>query len=400
MKRQSFCFRACYRLLLPLALVLAVGVSRGGPEVHPLLIDEHRVLVTAPTEMAFKHLSWPKIACTAKGTLVLAYSAGIGHNIGASGLAVSVSSDGGKSFSPPSMLKIFPADDGRYRDCGNLAIGIAGDGAVVVLAMAYHDNARNTVFGYRSGDEGQTWEAVDTTALSENKTGSVYGHVLTLPDGRLAVSGHYRAGSSPHTQGIWLSYSGDDGRTWGTHERIIEKAAVEPAIVYTQRGFVGLLRSWGGRPDYSLAIGIEGEAWRVSENALGLDLPKHFNYPSPFLVVDPAYPERLWALKSFRGSSATWLPGGIVLWTVDLKENEGLHDLKWRRVGQLVKWDEKDGENHTDFTYPWMSPLGGDRWIMVYYSGNKKGSSAIYGLTLRLDPKTGRAFAHSCMLEE
>ncbi len=108
-----------------------------------------------------------KIARAANGSLVLAYSADIGHNRGGSGLAVSLSHDGGHSFSDTGLLCYFPDDDERYRDCGNMALGVARDGAVILLAMAFYGHERNTIVGWRSEDNGKTWSRTDTTALKK-----------------------------------------------------------------------------------------------------------------------------------------------------------------------------------------------------------------------------------------
>jgi hypothetical protein len=40
-----------------------------------------------------------------------------------------------------------------------------------------------------------------------------------------------------------------------------------------------------------------------------------------------------------------------------------------------------------------MAHLEDDRWIMVFYSGHRRGRNDIYGLTLRLNPETGKADA-------
>lgn len=132
-------------------------------------------------DAAMQHLSWPKMVRANDGALILAYSAGIGHNKGASGLAWSVSRDGGLSFSPPALLCYFPRDDARYHDVGNMAMGIGADGAVILLAMAYQGEVASTVLGWRSADCGRSWQRCDTSALAENRTGSVFGHVFAVP---------------------------------------------------------------------------------------------------------------------------------------------------------------------------------------------------------------------------
>jgi hypothetical protein len=361
------------------------------PVANPSFCEGHRVLVSASSDCADRHLSWPKIVRTQSGALILAYSAGLGHNQGASGLAVSVSRDQGISFPVPKTLRRFPSDDARYRDCGNLAIGIAADGAVVLLAMAYHGDQRNTVFGYRSADEGLTWEPLDTTCLSENKTGSVFGHVSRLPDNSLVVFGHYRTGSSPYENGLWISRSYDHGRTWKPHQRILKERMQEPAVIWTEKGFVGLLRSWGGRADYSLLTSEDRTHWLRKENAFNQELIEGRGYPSPFLACEPALPSRLWALESFRHPTGKTERGGIVLWTADLRASGGLAEVIWRKVARLISWKASDTDAHPDFSYPWMTFLGDGRWLMVYYSGQTMGQNDIYGCTLRLDPERGEA---------
>ncbi|MFW5923163.1 MAG: sialidase family protein, partial [Planctomycetota bacterium] len=228
---------------------------------------EPEVILTAPQGWEYNHLSWPKVTRTPHSNVVLACSAGVGHLMGGSGLTVSVSRDGGRSFSSPEMLRSFPQFDDRYHDCGNYAIGTAGDGAIVLLAMAFNrKQKRNTIFGFRSEDEGHSWQTVDTENLAENKTGSVYGHIFPLPKGKLGVVGHYRPGSKPHESGIWMSVSGDEGLSWSPAKCIIEGNYVEPAVIYTDRGFIGLLRRDNGRDFYTLAVSEDGEEWQLRAN--------------------------------------------------------------------------------------------------------------------------------------
>ena len=190
-------------------------------------------------DTAMQHLSWPKMVRANDGALILAYSAGIGHNKGASGLAWSVSRDGGLSFSPPALLCYFPRDDARYHDVGNMAMGIGAEGAVILLAMAYQGEVASTVLGWRSADCGRSWQRCDTSALAENRTGSVFGHIFAVPGRGLAVSGHFR---SPHTPGIWLAYSMDDGHSWGPPQTVTTELFFEPVFVHAGGRLIGLVR--------------------------------------------------------------------------------------------------------------------------------------------------------------
>ncbi len=337
---------------------------------------EARRILTAPEEWDYKHLAWPKMTRTDSGTLVMACSAGLGHNMGGSGLAFSLSEDNGRSFSPPEMLRRFPQFDRRYRDCGNFAIGTAADGAVILLAMAFNQEKElNTIFGFRSEDDGRNWHAVDTDKLANNTTGSVYGNIFHLPNGRLGVVGHYRSGSMPHAQGIWMSFSDDNGKSWASAKCITEEYYVEPAIVCNRGRLIGLLRTDNGRDFYTLAVSPDGEEWDFKPNAFDLE-PGDRSYPSPFITADPRNSDRLWALSSVRHED-------ITLYTADMSSANNLLELKWNRVGTVVKWGGP-GEQHADWTYPWMCYLGEDRWACVFYYGRTRGRCDIYGLELQI----------------
>jgi hypothetical protein len=364
---------ALLALAMPAALCpagQAAAAPRGGAWGRP------RVIVPAPDDPRIAHLSWPKVVRAPDGTLIVALSAGRGHNVGGSGPAVSRSTDGGATFSRPHLLRYFPDDDPRYRDCGNLALGLAEDGAVVLLAMAFAGDERNTILGWRSEDSGRNWRPVDVSALASNRTGSVFGHVFPVEGRRLAVAGHYRAGSRPHARGLWIAFSDDGGRRWAAPERIAESHLVEPAVIFAAGRFVGLVRDGGSTPPYWQLTGRDGK-WNLERGTVGPEKDdSRLRAPSPFVAADPDEPSRLWALQSQRTGGGP--PGAIWLWKADAGK------LDWRRVGLVVEFPDGDDE-HVDFSYPWMAPLGEGRWFLVFYSGRRHGRAAIYGMTLRLD---------------
>ena len=109
--------------------------------------DELRIIVEAPKNPRFAHLAWPKIVKTRDGTLVLAYSAGRYHASGGEGCpAVSISKDKGMTWSPPKILREFDQSM-LLNNSANTALGVADDGSVVLLAMAYTGDERNGIFG-------------------------------------------------------------------------------------------------------------------------------------------------------------------------------------------------------------------------------------------------------------
>ena len=365
-------------MLTMLRLTLYCTVAAVGADPVPSGGDygEPRLLVRAPDDPAIAHLSWPKIVAAGDGTLVLAYSAGVGHNIGGSGPAVSLSTDGGATFSALNVLAYFPDDDARYRDCGNLALGVANDGAVVLLAMAYAGNSQNTVLGWRSTDAGQTWKPADTSALGENKTGSVYGNILDVPGMGLVVFGHYREPSKPD-KGIWLSVSTDHGRSWSPPRLVTERAYYEPAFAFAQGRFVGLLRlaSDADTRRYDEAVSDDlGKTWSIRPSALAIpeDLPGR--QPSPFITVSPTDPAQLYGIQSIRGDLDR-TRGRAFLWTADARQ------LDWKREGRLAAVPA-GAENLADWAYPWMTPIGSGRWMLVFYAGARRGSSSIYGMVI------------------
>jgi hypothetical protein len=337
---------------------------------------EPGIIVAAPENPRFAHLSWPKVVRTKDGTLVVAYVAGRFHGTHGEGCpAVSVSTDGGKTFTPPKILKEYGPKD-TYTSGGNVALGLAHDGAVVLLSMAYKGDVANTIDGWRSTDGGKTWQVADVSRLANNKTGSVYGHVLSLPDKRLAVVGHYRKGSTTRTAGLWISYSVDAGQTWSDPHTITASGLVEPAFIFTAGRFVGLARPKQTPAWYSqLASDDLGKTWSEEAKVLEPTQTKGVKYPSPGLFIDPNDSSRLIAMVSQRFSAevGNQLYGQIDLYSANVKS------LDWKRLGTAAKFPRTLRER-SDLTYGWMAPTEANRWFLVFYCGKTNGASDIYGL--------------------
>ncbi len=339
---------------------------------------EPRIIVPAPKDERLAHLAWPKVVVSSEGTIVVGYIAGRFHgNHGEGCPAVSVSADGGKSFTRPHVLKRYGAED-AYTSAGNLAMGLAGDGTVVLLSMAFNATKANTIDGWRSSDEGRTWQGVDVSRLADSRTGSVYGHVLPLPEHRLAVVGHYRQGSRTQPVGLWIAHSCDHGRTWSAPRTITDRKLFEPAVVFTDDRYIGLVRHPARLPFYALVTSRDrGETWRLIERGLIVKGAGRSYLPSPCLVVDPQDPTRLYALASQRGTGEG-LIGKIELWTAETKT------LRWRRLGVVARFPKSLGERG-DITYGWMAPTTGRNWFVVFYCGQKRGPSDIYGLPIAIE---------------
>ncbi|EAQ77879.1 sialidase family protein [Blastopirellula marina] len=325
-----------------------------------------RVIVPAPESDRFCHLSWPKVVKAKDGSLVVAYIAGRKHVNGDGCPAVSISKDGGKSFSSPHVLKTFDSTM-QYQHAANLAMGIAEDGAIVLMAMAFTDNLRNNIYAWRSTDNGQTWEMTDTAAIGESKTGSVFGHVFQVPGKGLAVCGHYR---QPSGSGLWIAYSKDDGKSWGPAQTISTESYFEPTFIYTSGRLIGLVRENAAHAYHQYVSDDLGASWQFGESVI--QGSKDAVHPSPFLVADPTQPERLYALQSERDAA-----NQINLW------QSQSDTLQWERHSLVTS-----GAGFEDFSYPWMTHIEGNDWFLVFYAGEKDGPNSIYGMKLTIPPQS------------
>jgi len=359
--------------LLTLAVCLAAFLAGVYAQAEPAGGDfgQPRAIVP-PADERLPHLAWPKIVKAPDGTLVVGYVAGRTHTAGGCP-AVSVSHDGGRTFTKPHLLAEFD-DTKEYRHCGNLALGVAEDGAIVLLAMAFTKEVRNTIYGWRSTDSGKTWRPADTSELGPNRTGSVYGYVFAVPGRGLAVCGHYR---KPVGTGLWISFSSDNGQTWQkpetiTTEKLRAEKLVEPCFISVGNDrLIGLARSDGARGYLQFASADNGVTWDEPTLVLSGEKAVH---ASPFLTLSPNDPGRLLALQSQRTPR-----GEIYLWAADAAE------LAWRRIGLLASF-----KGCEDYSYPWMTHLHDDVWYAVFYAGKTNGPNSIYGMEVeipRVEPR-------------
>lgn len=334
--------------------------------------DVVRVAVPAPENSRFAHLAWPKAVRTADGTLVLGYLMGAAH-VGNSCPTVSISTDHGKTFSAPHVLKEFgPGRD--YADSGNMAMGIAPDGAVIVLAHGYTGNTVHAIFGWRSTDSGRTWKPVDTSGLGESKTGSATGSIVALADGRMMAVGHYRPPATSQPGGIWQSVSGDGGLTWGAPSQVTNLRTVEPVLV-RQKDRLLVFSRGGGEAAGRQFISVSddgGRSW-FTEMANLKPIAQHATaLAHPFAMVDPHDPEALLAVTFERP-----MPGAGQLWRGRAATGKGVN-FSFTHVRALVELPKIAGDTHTDFGYAWLVPLEGRRALVFYYHGLNRGGSPIW----------------------
>ncbi|MES2696883.1 MAG: sialidase family protein [Verrucomicrobiota bacterium] len=364
MNRRLFCFLALAPLVsTPLlasdALPAWAGKAPNG--------DTVRVAVTPPENPRFAHLAWPKAVRVADGTIVLGYQAGTHHG-DASCPAVSISTDGGKTFSAPQVLKEF-GPGMEYTNSGNMALGVAHDGSVILLSHGHKSNTTNHIFGWRSTDSGRTWKPVDTSALGPNKTGSSTGSIVQLPGKRLMSVGHYRGGSKPYDTGIWRSISEDDGLTWGEPAMVNNLNAGEPVIVRHRDRLLVFIRGRGpANARQFISVSDDwGQTWKTELSNITA-VGKHANnLAHPFAMVNPHAPDELLAITFERPA-----PGSAQLWKGDPKT------LSFKRTRALIELPKIENDKNTDFGYAWLVPMEGRRALVFYYHGLGRGACPIW----------------------
>ena len=337
---------------------MATPTSRfGEPQVVVAPIDDDR----------FAHLAWPKVTRTSQETIVLAFSAGRFHGAHGEGCpAIAVSTDDGQTFSDPLIVTEFSPSD-TYTHCGNLALGVTSDNTLILFAMACRGDEANSIFGWVSIDQGASWQEANVANLAAGRTGSVYGSIFKVEGRGYAVAGHYREGSYPDTQGVWLSLS-DDGLHWKAPEKITDRHLVEPAFISVGEDIIGLARPNTDRYEQIVANRRRMD-WRVAVSSITASAPNtRLPCPTLFHVGD-----RLVSLVTERTQPGN-VPGRVICWSSNL---EG---TSWTRGATIIEFSN-DAENN-DFGYPWMVPLDDDRWWCTFYHGKNHGPSSIYGLTL------------------
>lgn len=344
-----------------------------------------RVIIPAPADPRHAHLGWPRTFAAADGTIYLACLAAREHTVGGCP-AVAVSSDGGRTFSPLHFLADYDRG-GEYTHSGNLAIGAAADGAVVILAMAMTaGRTRGDIFGWRREPGSAAWQPVDTVGLG----GSVYGNLVPVPGRGLLVFGHCREGSPLGPHGLWSACSRDGGRHWSAPVLITSERLVEPSFRLVGERIVGLAKGRQAVGYRQFVSADRGLTWRAGDSGIG----RRANMTSPALFNDPARPSRLIACETQRAwtdEAGEAHPGYIRLWTAEAG------DLSWSPGARLAVFRPADpaaGAGRPDYGYPWLAALGPERWSVVFYCGWHAGANAVWGLELAAGPRVSSTRGH------
>lgn len=361
--------------------LLAVG------EISPGDYGTPRVILPAPAAPARQHLGWPKVVKTNFGLSLVCISSAYHAADPNACEAACVSTDEGATWSSLDYFT-YPTAAADWPCKGNLALGTDGT-RVILLSMAYNNSpSASGIIGRVSDDGGRTWSYSDTSEITSNKTGSVFGHIISIPGKGLVAFGHYRPPARDPLGGIWMSVSADHGESWSAPTTVLEKSGtVEPDFVYSQGRLIGLIRedkAGGGAYNgyWQIVSEDQGATWSAPVKVME-DPAENAQSAAPCLFEDPAEPGRLYALQtSRRGMHGTsGQTGEIIVWTATAS------GLAWRKIGTVASFSGVE-----DWGYASAAPLGNGEWLVVFYAGALNGANGIYGLRCTFDavqPKEG-----------
>ncbi|NSW90035.1 MAG: exo-alpha-sialidase [Firmicutes bacterium] len=194
---------------------------------------------------------------TGPQSLAVIYRTGGTHVSISATLAVSTSSDGGKSWSDP--VEIYP----RWEDVRNPAFGVNSRGELVAAfwkGKQCYEVADGEAKGFSikyakkgdftfttiSSDGGKTWSKPTPLNIENLRLISPYGRIITAPDGTLLMSvyGVPAGDDEAKDNVVYLIRSRDGGRTWG-NESVVAHDYNETSFAFMPDGtLIAAARNW------------------------------------------------------------------------------------------------------------------------------------------------------------
>jgi len=333
-------------------------------------VQSHRLLVQGNADLLpHRHLAWPKLARLPNGNLVLIYFGGHAHT-GRKGIYVRISEDEGETFGPAELL--WWGQEPHLR-VANGALGVTGDGKIIVLAMAVggaSPNQTSEIRGFVSQDNGVTWRSADTPCLS-GTVRSVFGRILEVPERGLLATGFNTTGSKGMNQtALWAAWSEDGGYSWGVPRLVTSghQPAIEPSLVIQDRHIRGIAHPFpsGGQNIYwEIAAAFEDKKWSATLTPI-----KVGQQAAPYVFTRGG---TLLALITDRASTDEQgnTVGEITLW---IKRKD---KLGWEKRDKLLEIPRG-----FDFGYPWGATTSDGSEFIVYYAGRSNGVANLYSFRL------------------
>lgn len=206
-------------------------------------------------------------------------------------IAQSYSSDGGRSWSEPSVM--FTSATGKNVMQPGFVRMKNGE-----LGVSYSqiDSASRAVKLFRySRDEGRTWSRPIRISPDDGYWTSAHDRMLLLPSGRILLPLHHKTVVHPEKMVAQVAYSDDNGRSW----------VLSPDEITTDAMLPGFRKKFGERvaPGFweaSIARRADGTLLMMGRTyggfqyeSVSADGGVHWSRPSPSPIRSPAAPARL-----------------------------------------------------------------------------------------------------------
>ena len=199
---------------------------------------------------------------------------------------VRISSDDGRTFSPPRPMPIdpYPSYTGFNHD---RAIQLRSGRILMPLFYTkdYRVDPRIVSRVYYSDDEGRNWKPSSTIVdVKDSRVGAQEPGVVELKDGRVMLWIRNSTGK------VYRCYSRDQGESWSTPEPMDVVAPVSPQSMKRIPSTGDLLMVWNNSPKerFPLTVAIskdEGNTWQHVRN-LDEDAAHTYAYTSITFVKD------------------------------------------------------------------------------------------------------------------
>ena len=246
-------------LLLTLLGAFFMNTLAHSSTAQPQLIDLRELPGAETGHIAKGEGKFPRFAQFPDGAVFVATHRGKHQPARDNSLEGFVSTDGGRTWSPPQEMFYEPGIDPR-----SPAVGVGPDGVLYAgwRERKWDDPADSRVAFYRSEDRGRSWEFVSEIQIPENdRVGHPYGKLLFDGD-RTFIPVYTAAKNGKGVMDSRLFVSDDRGKTW-RQRSIIQSGANETFFMRRPNGnWLAFYRD--NQPDVRT---IEEKLWlRVSED--------------------------------------------------------------------------------------------------------------------------------------
>jgi len=249
---------------------------------------------------------------TADGTIVLGFLAGTHHGDESCPL---FPSHGRRQYvlPAPNILREFGRDT-EYSNSGNLALGVAHDGAVLLLAHGHKGNLKNHIFGWRSGGQWAHLEARGHIGARAEQDGVIHRDDRATSREAVDVTGHYRRWFETVQHRHLAVVSPDDGLTWGEPAMVNNLNAGEPVLVRAGDQLLVFVRGRGpANARQFISISDDwGKTWKTELSTIITHDKRTTGLAHPFAMVNPLKTSELIAVTSEGRCPAASNSGAVV----------------------------------------------------------------------------------------